>query len=286
MKTAFVRMGRVGRTCFATVGSRRSGVRIGRSLALAAMLVAGAAAGAQAAVVEDFESYTVGASPLPPWEVIRALPESPVVKNDANSISGNYLQLSSLWDSSTFVDTIGLALSVPLSQDGDYLQVAINIDSGNTLASLFIHDTPYPGGLVPPRAAVGLDTHNNQFNYNYDSVYKTERFGSASAGTWYYFRATMRDNEGVPGLIDSYDFQVFSDAAGTNLVAEELGISFADGYEGSLAYIALSSYEQTGTATAYVLYDEITANVVPEPSSLAAVATASILGLIRRRRTA
>src|SRR5690606_24235099 len=85
------------------------------------------------------------------------------------------------------------------------------------------------------------------------------RFGSIDSGEWYYLRATMRDASGGDGIIDSYDFHVFRDSAGTDLVDSRLGISFRNGYQGGITHIALRSFEQQDH-TATVLFDQISTN--------------------------
>lgn len=237
----------------------------------------------QAVVIDDFESYATGAAPGSPWvNIENSSPSTPTVESNANNISGNHLQFSSTYP----YDSIGRALPNTLANNGDYIQVAVRYGAGQTVGVLTLDSQPFPGGgAYAGRAGIGIDSLHNQFtNFFLNSASDPNDFGSPTANTWYYLRATMRDNGGVAGQIDSYDFQVYSDAAGTSLVAQRLGIVFDTNDEGPMTHIAFRTFEQNAQ-TAVVLFDEITTNVVPEPSSVAITGLIGIgLGVRRRQR--
>jgi hypothetical protein len=210
--------------------------------------------------IDDFEPYSLGTFPSPNWTVVDPVTAgSPTVQSNGSNVSGRHLQFVSTYSPDGY-DTIGMSLPNALTSDGDYVQLATNVVSGNVMASLHMQPGAFLPGMSRPWASVGFDTHFNQFNHGYSTVYESDkRFGAASSDEWYYLRATMRDAGGQAGAIDSYDFQVFSDPAGNNLVAQKLGIEFRNGYEGFISHVALRTYEQANQ-TATVLFDQITTN--------------------------
>lgn len=219
-------------------------------------------------IIEDFESHGLGSFSSSEWVVVDPVTSgSPAVQSNANNISGQHLQFVSTYSPDAF-DSIATVLPHKLTSDGDYIQVATNVLAGTAMASMFLQPGPFLGGAVEPWASVGLDTQFNQFNHGYNTVHvPSNRFGSASNNTWYYLRATMRDAGGDAGTIDSYDFQVFGDAAGTNLLNQKLGIGFRNGYEGPISHVALRVFEQNDQLAA-VLYDQLSTNKTssdPEP---------------------
>lgn len=260
---------------------------------VAACLMGLSTTASSAAVVDDFESYATGNFPSPDWiypagdgsSLTSPAGQSIDVQSNGNNISGQHLQFATTYQA----DSATRLLPVALSNDGDYIQVAANIVSGRTLASMFLTSGLFPGGsgqLAPqPPAAVGLSSEpggegfTTQHNGVFDAGLRVLG-ATPSLNTWYILRATMRDNGGVAGVIDSYDFEVF-DSAMTPL-GSSLGISFVGG-EGPITGLALRSYEQTGTSNAIVLFDEIVSVVVPEPSSTAILATLTLMSLVRRR---
>ena len=249
---------------------------------------------ATAATIEDFESYGTGTFPSPTWAVpvndagslSSPLGQTISVQSNGNNLSGKHLQFSTQYPQ----DSVGMTLPNELAQDGDYVQVAVNVVSGRTLASIFLLGGPYPGGSSTPPAAIGFSTETNNFSFTHEhhGVFDASKqlpSATPSTGTWYQLRATMRDAGGAPGIIDSYDYQVF-DSTGTTLITEKLGIPFFGG-EGNIRDISLRSYEQSGTTNAIVLFDQVIA-VVPEPSVAAAAMLAGVtsLGFRGRRRQA
>lgn len=211
-------------------------------------------------VIDDFESYAPGPMPLTSWTVVDPVtPGSPKVVQNIAGMSGNQLQFISRWSPDAF-DTISLKLPNALAADGDYIQVATNMFSGQAMASLSLQPGAYLPNASQPWAVIGMDTAFNQFNHGHQSAYNSEtRFGSIVPGDWYYLRATVRDAAGNDGIVDAYDFQVFSNADGTGLIDQKAGISFRNGYAGSLSHIALRVYEQLDH-TSTVLFDRITTN--------------------------
>jgi hypothetical protein len=262
----------------------------GLSLSLAALAGGLLVVPASAATVDDFESYATGTFPSPNWAVsagdVSSL-SSPAgqtitVESDGNNLSGKHLQLATTYNA----DSVTQLLSADLNTAGQYIQLAVNVVSGRTLASMFLTSGLYPGGNGQPPASVGLSTETGNYSFT------TEHNGVYNAGlqvtgltpalnTWYYLRAIMRDNGGVSGVIDSYDYQIYDSSM--NLLGQKTGISFFGG-EGNLSGVTLRSYEQTGTANAVVLFDQITTGAVPEPTTLALLAGFSLIGLARRRR--
>ena len=221
-----------------------------------------------AGTVDDFESYSLGSFSSSNWTVVDPVTVgSPTVRNDSGGILGNYLQFDSKWSPDAF-DTIEMKLPYSLVDDGDYLQLAVNVASGTAMASMFMQPGPFLANTSRPWAAVGLDTQFNQFNTGYNTVHEDgSRFGSAGANQWYYLRATVRDNGGEAGVIDSYDFQIYSDSAGANLIDQKTSIPFRNGYEGFISHIALRSFEQNDLS-ATVRFDQITTNrtsAAPQP---------------------
>lgn len=231
-----------------------------KQMLLYMILIASGAIPAGAVTIDDFDLYSTGSYPGAGWTIVDPVTAgSPTVQSNASNIAGKHLQFVSTWSPDAF-DTIGFELPHALTSDGDYLQVAANISSGNAMASMLMQPGPFLPGTSEPWAAVGFDTHFSQFNHGYNTVFEHDkRFGGIAADTWYYLRATMRDAGGAAGVIDSYDFQVFRDAAGTQLVNQKLGIDFRNGYEGFISNIALRSFEQADQS-ARVLFDQITTN--------------------------
>lgn len=238
-------------------------IRFGPSAALLTTLIAAPAWAS--GTVDDFETYPLGSFTSMNWSIVDPVTAgSPTVRNDSGGISGNYLQFDSTWSPDAY-DTIGMALPHALVSDGDYLQLAVNIASGTAMGSMFMQPGPFLPNTSQPWAVVGLDTQFNQFNIGYNTVHDSgNRFGLAQANQWYYLRATMRDTGGKAGLIDSYDFQIYSDPAATNLIAQKTAISFRNGYEGFISHIALRSFEQLDQS-ATVRFDQISTNRTTSP---------------------
>jgi len=262
------------------------------ALTLAAVSCGGLAAGqAHGLVIEDFESYAVDTFPSAWTDVQNAQTTSPRVRNDGNSISGNYLEFSSPYygDNGNAYESITLELPVTFQNDGDYIQVAAMLPSSSPDVVggwLLLLAGPYTGINSVP-GAIGLESVGDQFMSSgpVDSLGNGTDFGTVAMDTWYYLRATLRDSN-TNGLLDSYDFQIFSDAAGTTLVDEKLGVAFplAAG-EGPISYIALKTYPQSGAPHGVVFFDEITTNVeIPEPASLGLLVLALPCVLRRRAR--
>jgi|GEM_PF-3065139 len=259
-----------------------------------ALLLAAAATSANAAIIDDFESYGVGTFPSPDWSVPAGdggslgSPGGQTidVQSNGSNISGKHLQFATTYQA----DTVTRLLPSALSNDGEYIQVAVNIASGRTLASMFLTSGLYAGGTgqaaPQPPAALGVSSEpgatvfTTQHNGVFDGSMQIPG-ATPAAGTWYYLRAVLRDAGGTPGLLDSYDFQVLDSSMA--LLTQQTGIAFVGG-EGPITGVALRSYEQTGTSNALALFDQLSVGVVPEPGtlSLAAIAAGA---LVSRRRT-
>jgi len=220
-------------------------------------------------VIEHFENDGPGSFPGAWYDIDNAHSPSPRVRHDANGINGHHLEFSSPFfgDTANGFETIGMMLPVGLRHDGDYLQVAVQLPSGGDQigAWLMLNGEPFSGGSHVPAASIGLESLHAQFSHASASAHGAGDFGAVALDTWYYLRATIRDAGGMAGAIDSFDFQIFSDAAGTNLVAQKTGISFAGG-EGNITDIALRTFPQSGSPVGVALFDEITTNVeLPPP---------------------
>jgi len=266
------------------------------SLSLAALMGGALVAPVSAAVVDDFESYSTGNLPIGATENWHGPApaisggESITVVSDGNNLSGQHLVFNTTYPAN------GISLQLPssLSSDGDYVQYAVRLTSGQTYAGMLLlaADISDPNAQPPGAFGVGTDGggntaftvhHNGIYNYaNYPVSGQTPWVTGAtpSYGTWYYLRATMRDNGGAPGVVDSYDVTVYDSSMIT--LASKTGVPIYGG-EGAISYIALVQNEQAAQ-TAPVLFDQITTGVVPEPTTLGLLAGLSVLGLARRRR--
>lgn len=259
------------------------------SLSLA-MVIGGMLVGpVSAAVVDDFESYATGTFPSPDWAVSvndvsslsSPLGQTITVESNGSNISGKHLQFATTYNA----DSVTRLLPADLTTAGQYIQVAVNVVSGRTLASMFLTSGVYPGGNGQPPAVVGMSTENGNYSFTteHNGVFNGSLWVSGttpSLNTWYYLRAVMRDNGGVAGVIDSYDYEVYDSSM--NLLGQKTGVPFFGG-EGNLSGVTLRSYEQSGTANAVVLFDQLTTGVVPEPATISLLVGLSVFGLARRR---
>jgi hypothetical protein len=251
---------------------------------------------ASAVVIDNFESYSTGNLPLGPSQVwqgpVPALGGGETItveSNVSNNLSGQHLQFT------TTYPTNGISTALPslLSNDGDYVQYAVRVQSGQTYAGMHLLGAALSDPNAQPPGAFGIAYdnsghvaftahHNGVYNYDvgdYDPPIPWVDGATPSVGTWYYLRATMRDNGGAGGVIDSYDIDVY-DSSMSHL-ASKLGVPFHGG-EGPISYVALVQNEQAG-ASSTALFDQISMEVVPEPASLGLLAGAALLGLRRRR---